>query len=46
MPTEYSMDDKVYAVSDDRKLSMTDMLEYFAQHGSLRVSGHFSGNGP
>ncbi len=28
----------LYAVSDGRKLSMQDMLEYFAKHGSLRVS--------
>ncbi len=29
---------KLYALSDDRKLSMWELLEYFAKHGSLRVS--------
>ena len=38
MSDEISMDTPVYAVSADRKLSMKDMLNYFAQHGSLRVS--------
>ena len=38
MASDHSMDTPVYAVSADRKLSMTDMLHYFAQHGSLRVS--------
>jgi twitching motility protein PilT len=33
-----ALEDKVYAISDDRSLSMKDLLEYFARHGSLRVS--------
>jgi len=33
-----AIDEKVYAVAENRKLSMKDLLEYFTQHGSLRVS--------
>jgi twitching motility protein PilT len=32
------MDAKVYAVSENRLLSMRDLLEYFAKRGSMRVS--------
>ena len=32
------MDAPVYAVSDTRKLSMRDLLKFFSEHGSLRVS--------
>ncbi|MCK4276915.1 MAG: PilT/PilU family type 4a pilus ATPase, partial [Phycisphaerae bacterium] len=38
MPTKYSIDEKVYPAGVDRKLSMRDLLDYFRQHGSLRVS--------
>jgi twitching motility protein PilT len=31
-------DEKLYAVGPDRKLSVRDLLEYFAKHGSMRVS--------
>ena len=31
-------DEKHYAVSPERKLSVRDLLEYFAKHGSMRVS--------
>lgn len=31
-------DEKFYAVGPDRKLSVRDLLEYFAKHGSMRVS--------
>ncbi|MGD8452046.1 MAG: PilT/PilU family type 4a pilus ATPase [Phycisphaerae bacterium] len=31
-------DTKLYAISEQKKLSMRDLLEYFARHGSLRVS--------
>jgi len=33
-----AINEKVYAVGENRKLSMKDLLEYFTQHGSLRVS--------
>lgn len=32
------LDQKVYAASGERMLSMRDLLEYFSQHGSMRVS--------
>ena len=32
------LDVKVYAVSSDKKLSMRDLLQFFYEHGSLRVS--------
>jgi len=38
MPEVSLMDIKVYAVSDERKLSMRDLLKFFYEHGSLRVS--------
>lgn len=38
MPTKYSIDEKIYPAGVDRKLSMRDLLDYFRQHGSLRVS--------
>jgi twitching motility protein PilT len=31
-------DEALYAVSADRRLSIKDLLEYFAKHGSMRVS--------
>jgi len=33
-----AVDEKVYTVSKDRKLSMRDLLEYFSEAGRLRVS--------
>lgn len=38
MPPEDKLDAKVYAVDDKRRLSMRDLLGYFHEHGSLRVS--------
>jgi twitching motility protein PilT len=38
MSSEHLIEEKVYAVTEDRKLSMRNLLEYFTQHGSLRVS--------
>jgi twitching motility protein PilT len=38
MPDQEKLTIKVYAASDDRKLSMYDLLRYFEQHGSMRVS--------
>jgi len=38
MSSSISIDTKLYQVSPDRLLSMMDLLEYFYQHGSLRVS--------
>ena len=38
MTFEQTLDSKVYEVSPDRKLSMRDLLNYFAQQGALRVS--------
>jgi len=32
------LDEKVYAASESRKLSMRDLMEYFSQMGKLRVS--------
>ena len=33
-----TLDTKLYAVSESRQLSMRDLLDYFARHGSMRVS--------
>jgi twitching motility protein PilT len=33
-----TIDTRLYPVAPDRALSMRDLLEYFAKHGSLRVS--------
>ncbi len=38
MPESLSLETKVYAVTPDRKLSLKDLLDYFARHGSMRVS--------
>jgi twitching motility protein PilT len=38
MPTEYSVDDKVYSGAEGAMLSINDMLGYFAKHGAMRVS--------
>lgn len=38
MPERPTVETKLYAVSPERKLSLLDLLEYFAKHGSLRVS--------
>ena len=38
MSSTNRIDSKVYAVSADRKMSMADLLDYFAKRGSLRVS--------
>ena len=32
------LDTKIYAATPDRKLSLKDLLDYFAKHGSMRVS--------
>lgn len=38
MPSKRPIEAKTYAVDADRTLSMRDLLKYFAEHGSLRVS--------
>ena len=38
MSTGNAIDRKVYIVDGEHKHSMKDLLEYFSQHGSLRVS--------
>ena len=38
MSSTKQIEAKVYAVSADRKMSMADLLDYFAKRGSLRVS--------
>ncbi len=38
MSAPITLDTKVYAVSEERKLSGRDLLEYFARHGAMRVS--------
>ncbi|KAA0267219.1 MAG: hypothetical protein EDQ89_11895, partial [Acidobacteria bacterium] len=36
--THPTLDDKLYDLGNGRKLSMRDLLDYFAQMGRLRVS--------
>lgn len=38
MPSKRPIEAKTYAVDAERTLSMRDLLKYFAEHGSLRVS--------
>ena len=38
MACEQALDQKIYDAAPDRKLSMRDLLNYFAQQGALRVS--------
>jgi twitching motility protein PilT len=38
MSDQPTLDTKLYTVSEQRVLSMRDLLEYFSRHGSLRVS--------
>lgn len=38
MSSTHTIDTKVYSISQAKKLSMKDMLAYFHEHGSLRVS--------
>ena len=38
MSSKHKMDDKIYVVNENKKLSMYDLLAYFFEHGSLRVS--------
>ncbi|MBN2561643.1 MAG: PilT/PilU family type 4a pilus ATPase [Phycisphaerae bacterium] len=38
MSSKYSLDSKVYTVEGGRALTMRDLLDYFTQHGKLRVS--------
>lgn len=38
MSDRANLESKVYKVSDDKSLSMQDMLDYFAKHGPMRVS--------
>lgn len=38
MQDKPGFDEKLYAVSAERKLSVRDLLEYFTKHGSMRVS--------
>ncbi len=38
MSDKPEIDTPLYAINRERKLSMKDLLEYFAKHGSMRVS--------
>ena len=38
MSSEFSPDEKIYAVDAERRYSMHDLLDYFRQHGEMRVS--------
>ncbi len=38
MSEKPTLDTKLYALSEQRQLSMKDLLEYFARYGSMRVS--------
>ncbi|MCC6357740.1 MAG: PilT/PilU family type 4a pilus ATPase [Phycisphaerales bacterium] len=38
MITRPGFEEKLYAVTPERKLSVRDLLEYFSKHGSMRVS--------
>lgn len=38
MPKEYSLDSPIYPMTEDRKLSTRDLLDYFTKQGSMRVS--------
>jgi len=38
MSSKYSLDSKVYPIDGEHALSIADLLDYFRQHGSLRVS--------
>ena len=38
MPEKPTIDHKIYPISDDRVLSMRDLLDHFAQHSTMRVN--------
>ena len=38
MTDSLTINTTVYPLKDDRTLSLRDLLDYFAQHGTLRVS--------
>ncbi len=38
MSSQFNLESKVYAVSPESTLSMSDLLDYFQQQGSMRVS--------
>jgi twitching motility protein PilT len=38
MAEKATLEAKVYAATPDRKLSLKDLLDYFAKHGTMRVS--------
>ncbi len=38
MPSRPAIDTPVYQLTPERRLSMKDLLDYFARHGTLRVS--------
>ena len=38
MAEKATLEAKVYAATPERKLSLKDLLDYFAKHGTLRVS--------
>ncbi|MFQ5428900.1 MAG: type IV pilus twitching motility protein PilT [Phycisphaerae bacterium] len=47
MSSRYALETEVYDVGSDRKLSMLDLLDYFAKAGSMRVSDlHLKVNSP
>ncbi len=47
MSSRYTLESKVYPLDEEHALSMHDLLDYFRQHGSLRVSDlHLKANCP
>jgi len=47
MSSQFSINAKIYAAGENATLSMLDLLDYFLQHGSLRVSDlHLKVNAP
>ena len=47
MGGQQTLDSKVYVVSEDRQLSMADLLEFFTRQGAMRVSDlHLKVNSP
>ncbi len=47
MSSKFDLNTKVYAISPEMRLSMADLLDYFARAGSMRVSDlHIKPKGP
>lgn len=38
MPVNEAVEARIYAASDERKLSLKDLLDFFLRHGAMRVS--------